>query len=300
MPTERSDSTPGLDPPERNDGAPERDALEPDATAPERDASEPIFRSAGAGMLSPTGHARGPWDAHALHGGAPAALLVRAIEGLGTGLSLGRLTIDYLGPVPLAPLTVAASVVRPGRRFAVAEASVEGAGRRCCLARAVLVRREPVALPEHWTQPPPVALPAPDDGAVSPFPVEGTGHPKEGFHRTAFDIRFVGGDSGRGPADVWFRLRRPLVDATPATSLETLAAAADFGNGVSRVVDFQEFLFVNLDLSIQVTRPPTGAWIGLAARTVLGPDGTGVARSTLHDRDGAVGDATQTLFVAAR
>ena len=59
-------------------------------------------------------------------------------------------------------------------------------------------------------------------------------------------------------------------------------------------------LFVNLDLSIQVAREPHGEWIGLAARTTLGDDGTGIARSTLHDADGAVGDATQTLFVAPR
>ena len=82
--------------------------------------------------------------------------------------------------------------------------------------------------------------------------------------------------------------------------METLAAAADFGNGVSHVVDFDRFLFVNLDLSIEITREPRGEWIGLAARTELGDDGTGVARSVLHDADGVVGRAAQTLFVAPR
>src|SRR4051812_7212182 len=104
--------------------------------------AEPIFTSSGAGVFEPTGHARGPWDAGALHGGAPSALIVRAVSGLATGLSLGRLTIDLLGPVPLAPLTVRAEVVRPGRRFAIAEATVDAEDRRCCVARAVLVRRE--------------------------------------------------------------------------------------------------------------------------------------------------------------
>jgi acyl-CoA thioesterase len=59
-------------------------------------------------------------------------------------------------------------------------------------------------------------------------------------------------------------------------------------------------VFINLDLSIQVLRHPRGEWIGLAARTELSDDGTGVARSTLHDDDGAVGNAAQTLFVAPR
>lgn len=261
---------------------------------------DPIFHARGDNVFEPTGHARGPWDADALHGGAPAALLARAVDGLGTGLSIGRLTIDFLGAVPLAPLTVAARVARPGRRFAIAEATVQADGRDCCFARAVLVRREPVALPPHWSPEPVPVLPSPDAGERSPFPVEGSGGSEDGFHRTAFEIRFVGGDYGRGPADVWFRLVRPLVDAAPATPLEALAAAADFGNGVSHVVDFERFLFVNLDLSIQVAREPRGEWIGLAARTALGEDGTGVVSTVLHDRDGAVGDASQTLFVAPR
>jgi hypothetical protein len=49
-----------------------------------------------------------------------------------------------------------------------------------------------------------------------------------------------------------------------------------------------------------VAREPRGEWIGLASRTALGEDGTGAVRTALHDRDGAVGDATQTLFVAPR
>src|SRR3954451_3385272 len=68
---------------------------------------EPIFRAAEAGVYVPTGHApgrggpqavrppggarvvgaprprRGPWDPDALHGGAPAALLMRAVGALG-------------------------------------------------------------------------------------------------------------------------------------------------------------------------------------------------------------------------
>jgi len=281
--------------------APEDDAPAGPARPGGAPAPEPIFRSAGDGVFAPTGHARGPWDPDALHGGAPAALMVRAIDELGTGLSLARLTIDYLGQVPMAPLHVAASLARSGRRFAVAEVTVEAEGRRSCVARAVLERREPVDVGERWAPPAPAPLPAPEAGRRSPFPVEGAGDGEaEGFHRSAFEIRFVGGDYGRGPADVWFRLRRPLVDASPASALELLAAAADFGNGVSHVVDFQRFLFVNLDLSIRVVRPPRGEWIGLAAQSDLRDDGTGIAVSTLHDRDGAVGDASQTLFVAIR
>ena len=257
---------------------------------------EPVFHRDDA-VFTPTPHARGPWDPEAQHGGAPAALIVRAIEELGTGLALARLSIDFLGAVPLAPLTVRAGVARPGRRFAVAEVTLSAHGRDCCFARATLVRRAPVAVPGGAGGIPGRRLAGPEAGHASPFP---GGDGALGFHTTAMDIRFVRGDYGIGPADVWFRLQVPLVDEQPASPLETLAAAADFGNGVSRELDFDGFLFVNLDLLVEVARAPRGEWIALSARTELGPEGTGVARSVLHDLDGPAGAASQTLFVAPR
>jgi hypothetical protein len=257
--------------------------------------AEPIFRSLEGRGFQTSGHARGPWDPDAQHGGAPAALIVREIERLGTGLSLARLTVEFLGQVPIGVLDAEAAVVRPGRRFAVAEARLSSGGRACCLARATLVRREPVEGVAVSAHSPP--MPPPERGEPSPFPTEGE---PDGFHRSAMEIRFVGGDYGLGPSKAWFRLRRPLVDDEPATPLLTLAGAADFGNGISRVLDFERFLFVNLDLTIQVTRAPRGEWIGLDAHTEIGDDGTGISRSVLHDLDGPVGYAAQTLFVAPR
>ena len=49
----------------------------------------------------PTELARGPWDARAQHGGAPAALLAREIEAEGGDQSVVRLTYEFLRPVPL-------------------------------------------------------------------------------------------------------------------------------------------------------------------------------------------------------
>ena len=53
----------------------------------------------------PTGHAVGPWDPGQMHGGAPAALLVRALEALAPEMQLARLTVEFLGTVPLEPVT---------------------------------------------------------------------------------------------------------------------------------------------------------------------------------------------------
>jgi hypothetical protein len=82
--------------------------------------------------------------------------------------------------------------------------------------------------------------------------------------------------------------------------LQQLAAIADFGNGVSRVVDFATHTFINPDLTIALSRPPVGEWIGLDAVTRLAPLGFGQAESLIFDADGPVGRSVQTLLVAAR
>jgi hypothetical protein len=41
--------------------------------------TEPVFLRDGERFV-PTGHARGPWDAETLHGGAPAALVAEALQ----------------------------------------------------------------------------------------------------------------------------------------------------------------------------------------------------------------------------
>src|SRR5207302_853838 len=108
-----------------------------------------IFTELERGVLEPSGHARGPWDPNAMHGGGPAALLARAIERLEAPgpMLLSRITIEFLAPVPLAPVEVSAEVVRPGRRLQLAEATLSSGGIDVLRARAVRIRREPVDVP---------------------------------------------------------------------------------------------------------------------------------------------------------
>jgi hypothetical protein len=139
----------------------------------------------------------------------------------------------------------------------------------------------------------------PETARPDPFPVQ-DGH-AEGFHRTAMDIRFLGGtDYGLGPALAWFRFKRPLVDDEWPSPLARVVGAADFGNGVSRVVDFDSYLFVNTDLTVHLHREPVGEWVLLDARTRLEAHGAGLARSILSDERGQLGLAAQSLFVAPR
>jgi hypothetical protein len=263
---------------------------------------EPIFhRRDGAYM--PTAHARGPWDPDALHGGAPAAIVAQAVERAkpGDGMAVVRLTYEFLGPVPLAPLEVEARVVRPGRRLQLVEAELRAAGSAVLRARAVRLHRGHVDLPASRTgdgDEPPGG--GPGDAVSSTFPVPARDG-EEGFHRTGMEIRFAGGTGfGPGPALAWFRLARPLVDDEPPTPLARAAAAADFGNGVSRVLDFERYLFINTDLTVHLHREPAGEWVLLDARTRIEPTGAGLAASRMFDERGPIGLAAQSLLVAPR
>jgi acyl-Coa thioesterase superfamily protein/acyl-CoA thioesterase superfamily protein len=273
--------------------------------APGAALSDSVFRRDGDAFV-PTGHARGPWDPGQLHGGAPGALIAEAVQA--EGYLVARLTIDFLAPVPMAPLTVSARTTKPGRNLQVAEAEMEADGRAVLRARAVRLRRGHVELPPDVDEPggadpgaagSAAARPgAPNTGRPGTFPHD-DGH-DEGFHRTAMDIRFIDGDYGKGPARAWFRLQLALVDDAPASPLARAIAAADFGNGISRVVDFEDFLFVNTDLTVHLHREPQGEWVLVDARTRLEPHGAGLAQSTLSDERGQLGLAAQSLFVASR
>jgi hypothetical protein len=257
--------------------------------------TEPVFRRDG-GTFVPTGHARGPWDPDQLHGGAPGALAAEALQE--DGFLVARLAFEFLAPVPMAPLEVRARTTRPGRNLQLAEAHLSAGGHPVLRASAVRLRRGEIALPElsDGDRPP---SPGPQDGVESPFPPDP--EHAEGFHRTAMDIRFAGGtDFGLGPGLAWFRLCRPLIDDEPVSPLARVVAAADFGNGVSRVLDFESYLFVNTDLTVHMHREPDGEWVLLDARTRVEPLGAGLASSRLYDERGPLGLAAQSLYVAAR
>ena len=98
---------------------------------------------------------------------------------------------------------------------------------------------------------------------------------------------------GSACAARWPRARSPR-------PLQRTVAAADFGNGISSAHPFEEYLFVNCDLSVHLHREAEGEWIGLDARTVVGPQGIAQAVSVLHDERGPIGHAAQTLFVERR
>ncbi len=257
---------------------------------------EPLFITDGDTFV-PSGHTRGPWDPNQLHGGAPAALIARAVELVPTlvPMRVTRLSYDFAAPVPMAPITVTTTVTREGRRLQVVEAEVSAGDTVAMRARVLRIRTEETGISTE-------TLPTPGPGPIeSALSVWGGPGPREGFAVSANEIRFSeGAFDDIGPARAWFRLARPVVDDEQPTPLQRVMAAADFGNGISSVLDFATHLFINPDLSVQLTRYPRGEWVQLSSVSAIEPDGIGMATSTLCDEDGPIGVAAQSLFVSAR
>jgi hypothetical protein len=261
----------------------------------------------GTERLVATDLARGPWDPHAQHGGAPAALIMRAFEGQpgGEELILARVTYELLRPVPLGSLEVSAEIVRPGRRVQVLEATLRREdGVEVMRARGLRVQRASGADAGASGAGARGAAMPDDGGFAGPEAGRGAEFFSSGarmFSTDAMDIRFLSGSFLElGPATAWFRLRCPLVAGEDPSPLQRLAAAADFGNGISAVLPWDSNVFINPDLTIYLERAPVGEWFLLEAQTRIGHEGVGITDSLLYDELGRVGRATQALLVTAR
>jgi hypothetical protein len=244
--------------------------------------------------FEPTELTRGPWDPNAQHGGPPAALIAGELERIGDGRPFARIALHLMKPVPLTPLTLETEVVRDGRRARRVRADLKSGGEIVCFGYGLQIQGDPEPVPE-----------VPLCGRIAEGPETGTEAPNfTGYRMFAGDgieVSFVKGAlTEPGPATAWFRLRGPVVDGEPTTQLQRTMAAADFGNGISSAVRWDQFTFVNPELTVFLLREPQGDWIGNDAVPAIDPGGIGLADATLHDAHGPFGRALQSLYVAKR
>lgn len=211
-----------------------------------------------------------------------------------------RVTVELLRPVGLVPLTLATRTVRPGKKVRLVEASLRSDETEVARATGLLVRRTHLDLPDTVpavTPPPPV--PAAVDVATLAAP--GTVPPAgeyEAFHNAGVEMRNADGSFGQpGPAKIWMRLCQPVIAGTDISPLERVVAVSDFNNGISSVLEFGRWMFINPDLTVTLHRLPQGEWVLLDAVSRIEAEGLGLAESLLSDERGPIGRSVQALLV---
>jgi hypothetical protein len=243
---------------------------------------------------------RGPWDPQHQHAGPPIAMVCRAIEAVALehGLThIGRLTANLFRPLPIAELEIEVTTDYAGRNAAHYAARLWGAGKELARFTALAQRESDLALPAELDGHPLAQAPKPPaDSAPHRMPF---GRRHIGY-ADLVENRIASGSFFQGRCAAWFRLQRPLVEGEAPSGYQRVAVAADSGNGISAVLDYRDYSFVNSDLSIHLLRRPVGEWICLDARTHLDANGCGLAESALYDTVGLIGRSAQSLAVRAQ
>jgi hypothetical protein len=245
-------------------------------------------------LFESTDLTRSNWGPDIQHGSPPLALLTKAIEQLlvGSGLRIGRLTLDILGAIPVAQVGVRAWIERPGKRISLLVAEMTptaGTGRPAARVTAwALATSDSVdATADRY---PPLV-----EGETQPLPPDWW---NVGGYLDTVDFRPQLDDP---TARVfWLTPQVGLVDDEPTTPLERLAMVVDSANGVGSALDPAEYMFMNTDTAVHLHRLPTGEDFALRSRASIGLDGIGVTAAEIFDRSGFIGTSAQTLLVQKR
>ena len=253
-----------------------------------------LAADAGEDRFLATEHTGGAWSLTEQHIAPLTGLGVHVIErhlalpGVDDTLAIGRITFDILGVVPIEEVTFRVSVVRPGRSIDLVEAVGSCRGRDVLVVRAwrmAVGDTSPVAGGLPPTMPAPADVPAWDMAGVWP-----------GGFIASIDVRRTA-DSAPGAATAWVDTPLPLVADEPVSILARFVGLVDTANGIGVREDPREWMFPNLDLSIHLFRQPVPGPVGIANHVTFGPDGRGLTAAVLHDLDGPVGRAAQSLTV---
>jgi len=193
-----------------------------------------FYEPLGDDRFRSTPHTAGPWSADSQHLGPPSALLARQLERMAPAASaLARITVEVLGPVPVAELTVRSWVARPGRSVQLSHAELSADGRPVATAAAWWIATSDSTEVA-------AGLPAPLPPIDSATPGAVPDGWSSGYLQAMEWLSLKGGIGSPGPATVWIRQRVALVDGESPTGLQRLMAVADSGNGVSNRLDPRE------------------------------------------------------------
>jgi hypothetical protein len=240
-----------------------------------------------------TSHTRGPWSPTHQHGGPPAALIAHVVEAAAPEFAVTRLTVDFLRPVPIDRLRVRLDPLREGSKVQRWIGLLLHGETVVAHAVMTLIRRDAVSVKPVTDA---ATLPPPEASRPFQFPFF---READGYH-TAMETRLARGEFGSGRVAAWMRQRVPLVPDAPPSPLERVLVAADSGSGVSAAIDHRLQSAINADLTVAVSRPLEGEWVGLDSVSTYEPSGIGLADTRICDARGTVGRVLQGLVLEER
>lgn len=246
------------------------------------------YERLGPGRFRSTAHAQGAWGHDQQHMAPISGLLTRAIEECSPrdDVMISRIAFDILGVIAMGPVEIDARVIRPGRTIELVEAEMSVAGRVVVRATAWrLAVSDTSGIAGSPVQP----MPGPEEGETW----RGSAIWDGGFIRT-LEIRVLP-DWMPGRGRVWLRSGIDLIDGEDSSPLANYLGLVDTANGIAVRAEPATLLFPNTDLTVHLVRQPVGPWVGLDTSVTFGADGIGLTASVLHDLDGPIGRAAQTL-----
>lgn len=246
---------------------------------------------------------KGSWHDDGQSGGAVLALLGHVLEDVPclTEMSLSRLTVDIVRPVPVGQrLHVRPTIVREGKKIQVVDFVVTTGETEHVRARALRLRDADLTgiegMPVSTTDRNPTAtLPAPHE-------LEGVDH-----HPGVADFLRLGAELRRsvdlvdGQYAVWVRLRVPVVASEPVRTTSRTALPMDCVNliGVAAREDRpMRASAINADVTAHVVRAPVGEWVALTGHTYFAHGvGHGLSQAVMSDVDGVIGVTSTSQLV---
>jgi hypothetical protein len=254
------------------------------------------FVRSGEGRFHPTRASSGAWNPDELHVAPVNGLVVHELERRLAGRAaddklVTRVSSDYLGVLGFDECEVSCDVIRTGRSVELVEVVVAQNARPAIRTRIWRVSASDTAAVAGGARRP---LPPPDRAApydLSPI--------WPGDYVRTLDVRTVGAPEP-GRATRWITTPLPVVADEPVSDLCRFVLLADTINGIAVRRPPEEWLFPNVDLTIHLFRRPEGPWLGVETAVTFGPTGHGLTSSELHDVNGHVGRAEQSLLVRPR
>lgn len=258
--------------------------------------TEAIFIPDGDRLI-PQPTAAGPWFPGVQHGGAVTGLMARAIEMTPADrpMMLTRMSVDMSRKVPMGSTRVVTNVVRDGRRVQSLSCDYEVDGEIVGRATAMRIRIDDSVVPDEQV-PDPWPEDTPPSGPEGIDDIEITVQGKDFVHN--FTMRRQEDIPGR--AISWLRLDVPFVAGEETRPMTFAAAAADMISSAGSIMDFDRYLSVNPDLSMQFHREPVGPWIGQRSLVRVSPRGFGSTDAQLFDSTSSIGRSMKSLLIDPR